>query len=226
MSNSAFRSAYNLAFQVSPIILTGGAFSFPVPIIALIGQLGAFVQGLATSGKISESDFYATFLPVPGSTVINNSVATYPFANQRTAANAIVENPKTISLQMIAPVRDNGGYLTKTAIFTALQTALQNHNNNGGTYSIATPAYIYNNCIMTAMTDTTQSQTQRQITWQLDFLQPLISAQDATSAMSALMGKISGGAVLNSSMPSGLTGSTPLSGIPAAVNNMLALPTS
>ena len=75
MSNSAFRSAYNLAFQVSPIILTGGAFSFPVPIIALIGQLGAFVQGLATSGKISESDFYATFLPVPGGTVINNSVA-------------------------------------------------------------------------------------------------------------------------------------------------------
>lgn len=223
--NSAFRTAYDLAFQVSPIVLTGGQYSFPLPIIALTGELASFVQGVATTGGISANDFYARFLTLPGGTVINNAIATYPFANQQVAANAIIQQPNVISLEMISPVRDNGGYLTKLPLFTALRTALQNHNNSGGTYTIATPAYIYTNCVMPTMTDITPGDTnQKQVRWQLDFVQPLITTSDANAAFSAQMAKINGGGVLTSSSPSGITGANPVVGIPAAINNALASP--
>ena len=49
---AGFRTAYNLAFQVSPIILNGGIASSTLggvlPIIALTGQLAALAQGIAT----------------------------------------------------------------------------------------------------------------------------------------------------------------------------------
>lgn len=223
--SSAFRDVYNLAFQVSPIVLTGGALGVPMPIIGFTGQIGAFLQGVATTGGIDLSDFYATYLPIPGSTVINNAIATYPFANQQVAANAIIQQPKSVSLLMIAPVRDTGGYLTKMAVFTALQTALENHNQAGGTYTIATPAFLYQNCVMTAMTDVTTGETkQRQIMWQLDFIQPLISTSDANASFSAQIAKITGGNVLTQASPSGLTGGNPLTGIPAAINGFLSSP--
>lgn len=209
-NNSAFRDAYNLAFQVSPIILTGGLVG-ELPIIALTGQLLALTQG--GSGL---EDFYATFLPIPGSTVINNAIGTYPFANQQVAANAIIEQPKNISLLMFSPVRAVGGYLTKLAIFTALQTALQNHNRAGGTYTVLTPAFIYTNCILTNIADVTGGETkQRQVQWQLDFVKPLLSLNDAASAQNHLMAAITGGQVITSSSNSGFGNS---------VNNFLAAP--
>ncbi|MHB8388242.1 MAG: hypothetical protein ACYDBH_01515 [Acidobacteriaceae bacterium] len=190
----AARSAYDIAFQVSPIILTGGIASGmlgnAIPIIALVGQLAGFAQGALTSG-FSFEDFYARFLPIHGSTVISNTVGTYPFANQSVAANALVQQPLTVSLQMIAPVKDAGGYLTKLPIFMNLQQSLQAHNIGGGTYTIATPSYIYTNCLMTNMSDITSGETnQQQIIWQLDFVQPLISLQDATNAVNGLMSKL------------------------------------
>lgn len=201
--NSAFRDSYRLAFQISPIILTGGTVGL-MPIIGLSSQVLALAQG-ALSGSIGLEDFYAEYLPVPGGTVINNTIATYPFANQSVAANAIIQQPKNISMLMIAPVRDKGGYLTKLAIFTALQTALENHNNAGGTYTVMTPSYIYTDCIMTTMTDVTSGDTkQKQVQWQIDFVKPLVSLNDAANAQNALMSKLSGGQVVTSSATSGV----------------------
>lgn len=227
------RSAYNIAFQVSPIILTGGIVANTnggaLPIIALVGQAAAFVQGALTSG-FSESDFYATFVPLPGSTVISNAVGTYPFANQSVAANAIIQQPLNVSLQMIVPVKDTGGYLTKLAVFTALQQSLTAHNAAGGTYSIATPSYVYTGCIMTAMTDITSGETkQQQILWQLDFVQPLVSQQQAAAAKSGLAAKYSAGQQAGSSWSglSGVPAQGALSGVPqqvAAVTNFLSQP--
>jgi len=203
--NGAFRDLYKFLFEKCPIFLTGGEYDFPMPIIGLVGQLAALGQGILTNGALTFDDFYADFLPLPGSNVINNAIATYPFANQQVAANAIIEQPKNISLIMIAPVRDTGGYLTKLAIFTALQTALQNHNNAGGSYTILTPAYPYFNCVMSSMTDITDGDTkQRQVQWQIDFVKPLISIADATAAFSNQMSKISNGSYLPSSQPSGI----------------------
>ena len=228
MLNNAFRSAYDLAFQVSPIILTGGIVANApgglMPVIGLTGQLTSFVQGLTSGLGISDS-FYARFLPIPGSTVINNAVGMYPFANQQVAANAIIEQPKNISLLMIAPVRDASGYLTKLATFSALQASFQNHNNAGGTYTIATPAYMYTNCIMTAMTDVTTGDTkQRQVQWQIDFIKPLVSMQAASAAYNNQLAKIAGGQQLNSPFPSGLNGGFNSPGIAGAINGFMGSP--
>ena len=205
---AVFRDAYKLSFQVSPIILVGGIVSNTLggmlPIIGLTGQLASLAQGVLSSGGLSTDDFFAQYLPIPGGTLINNAIGTYPFANQQVAANAIIEQPLNISLQMIAPVRDTGGYLTKLALFTALQSSLRAHNDAGGTYHIATPAFIYTNCVMTAMTDITSGTTnQKQVEWQLDFIRPLVTQQQATTAFSALMGKLAGGGQVTSPAWSG-----------------------
>lgn len=236
----AFRSIYNLAFQVSPIILQGGIVaSVPggmMPIIGLTGQLAAFAQGALSNG-LSASDFFAEFVPMPGGTIVDQSVAIFPFANQQVAGNATIQNPLGVSLRMIAPVKDAGGYLTKLAIFTALATSLNNHNNAGGTYAVATAARIYSPMIMLRMTDITGDQKQQQIMWQLDFMKPLLSQEQAGAAYGGLMSKIAGGqqisgapawsgpaAAINSPVSGAVTLQQNVSGIAGTVNNFLAAP--
>jgi len=191
----SYISSYDLAYQVSPIILVGGiaadAIGGMMPILSLLGQ-----SPLGLLSQITGVDNYqARFLPIPGGTLISNAVGTYPFANQQVAANAIIQQPLNISLLMHAPVRDVGGYLDKLSIFTALQNSLQAHNNAGGTYNIATPAFIYTDCLMTSMQDVTSGETkQQQVQWQIDFVKPLITQQQAAAAFNSLMGKVSSGA--------------------------------
>jgi hypothetical protein len=234
--STAFRSAYDLAFQISPIILVSGiAESTPgklLPVIALTGQLAAFAQGAVTSG-LSLDDFFARFVPIPGGTLLANAIGTYPFANQQVAANAIVQQPLNISLEMIVPVNKAGGYLTKLAILTSLRSSLNAHNNSGGLYHIATPAYIYTNCLMTGMTDITSGDTvQQQVKFQLDFVQPLVTQAQATTAQNSLMSNVTGGKVQVNSLWSSLTtasgnGSPTASGIngmAGAVNTFLSAP--
>lgn len=225
MSNAianAARTAYDLAFQVSPIVLVGGTYANSLggamPIIGLVGQLAALGQGILTSG-ISVDDFFARYLVLPGGTLINNTLGKYPFANQQVAANAIIQQPKNVSLQMICPVKDTAGYLTKLAILTALQSALQGHCNAGGTFNVATPAFIYTDCIMTGMTDITGGMTnQKQVSFQLDFEQPLITQAAATAALNTLMGRLSGGQQITSPDWSGQVSAVPTGGgLPADV---------
>ncbi|MDP9651709.1 hypothetical protein [Paraburkholderia caledonica] len=220
-ASSAFRSVYDLAFQVSPIILNGGIVASTLggmmPIIGLTGQLASFAGATLTSGSISADNFFARFVPVPGGTVISNAVATFPFANQSVAANAIIEQPLAVSLLMIAPVKEDGGYLSKLATFTALRTSLRAHNAAGGTYHIATPSFIYQNCVMTGMQDVTSGEgKQQQIMWQLDFIKPLISETDALTAQNALMSKVTGGQPIT---PSGLAGTSIWSSAATAVGS-------
>jgi hypothetical protein len=205
---NAARTLYDLAFQISPIILTGGSVaSVPggaLPIIMLTGQLASFVQGALTGGGLSTDDFFARFLVVPGGNLVNNAIGMYPFANQQVAANAIIQQPLSISLVMECPVRDDMGYLTKTAILTSLATSLKNHNTSGGLYTIATPAYLYTNCIMTSMTDVTGGATkQQQVRWQFDFVQPIVTVQGAQATMNGLMSKVSNGSQVTDSSWSG-----------------------
>jgi len=185
---------YDLAFQVSPIILVGGIASSAqggaLPIVFLYGQLA-----LLNGGTTDPNAFFARYVPLPGSTLINNQVGMYPFANQAVAANAIIVQPLTLSMLMIAPVNQPGGYLSKLSTFTSLQNSLANHIVAAGTFSIATPAFIYTNLLLTGMTDVTHSENQQQqIEWQLDFIQPLLTLQGAAAAQNNLMSKISSGA--------------------------------
>lgn len=182
---------YDLAFQVSPIILQGGiaanAEGGLLPIIALYNQ-----QAQLTT-TTDPNAFFARYLPLPGSTLLSNAIGTYPFANAQVAANAIIQQPLTLSMMMIAPVNQPGGYQKKLSIFSALQKSLQQHCAAGGRFTVATPAMIYDNLLLTSMTDTTHSETQMQIMYQIDFVQPLLTLTAATAAQQALMQRITNG---------------------------------
>ncbi|MBW8067063.1 MAG: hypothetical protein GJU73_06400 [Ferrovum sp.] len=204
---TVLRDIYTIAFQISPIIFKNGIVSkVPggvLPVVALLGQLG-LIQSAISTGNININDFSFQFRPMPGSDIINQSVATYPFANQRVAANATIQEPLNVSLHMIAPVKVAGGYATKLPQITLLKTLFEKHSNAGGTYIILTPAYIYVDCLMLKMTDITSGETkQDQVAWQLDYFKPLISLSAAKTAMSSLMAKQSGGQQITSNAWSG-----------------------
>lgn len=191
MSITPGMALYKLAFQLSPIILTGGVTrSFPgfaLPIIAITEALN-FPLGLLSGGVNVELDrFFANYRPMQGASIINQEIGKYPFANQTVAANAVITQPLNISLEMIVPVQNRFGYLAKLAIMTALQAVLKQHNATGGTYIIATPSHIYTNCVMTGMRDiSTTTSAQVQNTWQLDFEKPLLTLEEAQGALTSL----------------------------------------
>jgi len=198
---SMTRTAFQLAFELSPIILTYGvADKIPgqmLPILALT-EAGNLPLGLlGGSGPLDLDNYFAHYVPLPGSTLIDQEIANYPFANQAVAANSVVTKPLNISFQMIAPAKGPLGYLSKLPIIMMLQKTLEVHNSTGGTYMILTPSFIYTNCLMTTMRDTSQGAThQVQNTWQLDFVKPLITVNDAigpSGALNGLMRKLTAG---------------------------------
>jgi hypothetical protein len=214
-------TAYDLAFQISPIILVGGVVSGAqggaLPIIYFYGQLGLF-------SDVTDPTAFPRYLPVPGGTLISNQVGTYPFANQYVAANALIVQPLAISMRMISPVNQPGGYLTKLAMFSALQNSLAQHCALGGTFSVATPAYIYNNLLLTEMIDVTHGENQQQqVDWQLDFVQPLLTQQAAAAAQNNFFSKVTGGSSFSSTPSwSGNTNAqspTVSSGLPGIIGN-------
>lgn len=208
------QQTFKLAFEISPIIMTGGvASAIPggmLPIIS-ITEAANFVTGLLSGGGPLDLDkFFAHFVPIPGGTLVDNEIGRYPFANQQVAANAIVVNPRRVSLRMICPAKAVGGYATKLATFAALEAVLSKHNISGGTYTVATPAFLYTNCVMLGLRDVTTGETrQAQSEWQWDFEKPLITASDAAAAQNSLMSKITDG--------SPFTGPPSWSGLPPSV---------
>jgi hypothetical protein len=209
MAATAYLNDYDLAFQISPIMLSGGIVS---------NAQGGLVPLTTYMGNLTPG---ARFIPAPGGTLVSQAIGMYPFANQFVAANATIRQPLTLSMVMICPVNQPGGYLSKLPDFTALQTTLQSHNALGGMYAIATPAFVYNNLLMTAMTDvTTEEDVQKQIQWQLDFIQPIVTGQQAAAALNSLMQKVSGGNQLPATPTwSGNTNASPasLTGVTAAL---------
>lgn len=189
---------FQIGFEISPIIFTNGiAADLPngqLPIIA-ITQNKDFDNGLLSGSlDIPLSEYFATFKPISGGQLVNNQIGMYPFANQTVAANAIITQPIAISLLMICPARGVGGYANKLQTITALKQAFDQHNNLGGTYTIATPAYVYSECIMTSFRDVSPGESkQSQMEWQIDFLRPLLTQEDAQQVMNSLMAKINGG---------------------------------
>ena len=196
MGISAGAVAFKLAYQISPIIFSGGiASAIPGGLLPLLAISGAikFVNGLLSPGStVPDLDsYFAYFQPLAGGTLIDQQIGMYPFANQAVAANATIQQPLTISMLMICPAGAGGGYASRIAIMSSVQSAFDQHNKSGGTYSIVTPSFIYSNCVMTAMTDVSSTATKQvQNTYKLDFLKPLVSMQDASQAYNAEMGKI------------------------------------
>src|ERR1019366_8824131 len=109
-------------------------------------------------------------------------------------------------------------YASKLANMTSIQSTLHQHNVTGGTYTIATPSYFYTNTVMIGMHDVSSGDTkQAQIEWKLDFIQPLISMQDANNyAMNSMMQQLSSGV---QTFGSGL-GLSPTVGVPPSLATM------
>ena len=192
------RTLWKLGYEVSPVILTGGVASLipggMLPIIA-ITQAASFTLGLLQGEvDIDLDSYFAHFKPLPGATLVNNQIGRYPFANQTVAANAIIAEPLAVSLLMNCPANSQGGYVSKLLTMTSLKAVLDQHNLSGGTYTIATPSYLYTNCILTNLRDVSGGEgKQVQTMWQWDFEQPLISQADAAQALGGLLTKIGGG---------------------------------
>ena len=175
------RELYKLGFEISPVILCDGiAQSIPggmLPIVALT-QSASYVSGLL-GGAINLTDldkYFCHWRAAQGSTMVDYDIARYQFANQSIAADALLAQPLRISMLMDAPVNENTGTLTKLVTLSALQVVLQAHANLGGTFTVATPALIYSNCILRTVRDVTGANDpmpQRQWLW--DFEQPLIT---------------------------------------------------
>lgn len=222
MSSAGF-VAFKLAYQISPIILTGGIatnLGGAIPIVALT-EGANFIASLLSGGENIQLDgFFANYQPLPGATLVNNQVATYPFANQSVAANAIIAQGLNISLLMQCPAKGPAGYLLKLITMQSLQASLAQHNNMGGLYSIVTPSYIYTNCILTRMVDVSGGESrQAQYSWQLDFYQPLLTTAQAQQAQNSLIQTLT-----NGTPPQGGTPSWTIAGL--SVNNPTSLLTS
>ena len=197
MAHNIGESIYQLSYEISPIILSGGlAKSIPgglLPIIAITEAANFGFSILNGQNPLNLNNFFGHFRPLPGASLVSNDIAMYPFANQSYAANAIIAKPLNISMLMNCPANANGGYISKMITFTALKAALDAHNQAGGTFVVATPSYIYLNCILTSLTDVSRPDSQQpQNAWQFDFMQPLI-AQGAQNTLGALMSALEGG---------------------------------
>ncbi len=189
---------FKLAYQVSPITLTGGlALSMPggaFPILALTNAL-AFGSGLLDGADIPDLDqAWAAWEPIAGSTLIAQKIGLYPFANQYVAANAVIFDPLTVSMRMICPARQPGDLINRQMLISAMQASLSAHNQAGGLYTVATPAFVWDNCVMLDWTDTAAHDTKQvQDAFQLNFMQPLVTLSQATGAQNSLMQSISNG---------------------------------
>lgn len=191
-------AAFKLAFQLSPIILTNGiAGNIPggmLPIIAITEPLNAATGLLGGTDTIDLDDFFAHFQPMPGGTLIDQQVGTYPFANQAVAANAVIAQPLTYSMLMQCPAQHRLGYAGKLAIMMALQAVLSQHNASGGAYTVITPSFFFTNMLMTGMRDASNGAShQPQNAWQLDFMRPLLTLSEAEQVQNSLMSKLSSG---------------------------------
>jgi len=184
------QTAFQAAYEISPIILQNGIAQFIpgglLPITVLTEMFD--IPG------IEEGQFFAHYKPLPGSTLADWSIAEYPFFSLQMAANAVVQMPLKVSMLMVCPAQNDGGYLIKQAILTALQTEIQTHISQGGTFTVITPAYTYTNCLLTGIRDVSSAgDKQVQLMYQWDFVQPLITVTGALQVLGSLLQNIGAG---------------------------------
>lgn len=198
MALNYFGQAYKLAFEISPILLVNGiAADIPggtLPIAALTEGV-SIVNGLL-HGSI-EAQQSTAFMPMAGTTLIQQDIGNLNFYNQITAANAVVNKPNKVIMQMIRPVStNNGGYAAKSLTFTALKLALDKHNQSGGSYIVLTPSFIFTGCLLRSVVDNSsfsEQNKQVQHSWVFEFEQPLLTISQLDAALGSLMEKFDTG---------------------------------
>lgn len=193
MSYSARQSAFKAAYEIAPIVLSGGIASGIIggmlPVLSVIQSLA-----LDNAGGFALDEAFAQFRPLPGSSLIENQSGKYPFANLAIAANCIVKKETSVSMLMTAPARGSGGMWSKQGLFQSLQNTLANHIASGGTFGVATPAFYWTDLLLLRLADVSGGETnQPQVQWRWDFEKPLISLADAGAVQSQMMSQVSQG---------------------------------
>ena len=186
MPMSAGQSQFRMTFEISAVTLSGGAAS---------GLFGGLLPLLSAMGGADAGldDAFGYFRPLPNTALILQQYGKFPYANLAIAANSAIRDVLPISLLMVCPVRDAGGYAKKLSIITSLKNTLQNHIDQGGTFNVATPFFFFNDLLLDAVHDVTGEGNQPQAMWKWDFEKPLISIADAQAAQSQMMSRVSGG---------------------------------
>ena len=190
---SVLSTAYATAFQISPIFFTGGftkgtvfeSTGYPIVGITQAIATGAnLLQGQLPTNLANLDQYFCQFRPLPGSTLVSNQIATYPFYTNQVAANSQMAEPLNVSLIMYCPANSNTTALSKLAVLQSLRTIVNYHTAQGGTYTVNTPASIYTGCLLRKITDvSTGESNQAQYAYQWDFEQPLITFPTATATL-------------------------------------------
>jgi hypothetical protein len=237
MTNPA-ASQIQYTYVTCPIFLTGGIAGSleggTIPIISLLNP-GAFPSGL---GSVSGPDFdlddaFAQFHAMPGASLQNYDLGRYPFANQVTAANAIITEPLNISMTMIVAFKPgNSNVSNRQSVMTSLKQTLDQHALAGGTYVVNTVSYPYQNAILKGLHDSSSAEVEiPQWRWVWDFEIPLISLEDANNVVqrySNLMGRMSSGQVVQPNASGSITwsGTAPTVGNPASGASSILIPSA
>lgn len=195
---SAARNDFKMQYEISPIMLKGGIAgeSGNMPIVELT-QLGSY--------PIALDNYFAHWKPMSGSTLAQNTIGQYPFANQSVAANAVISQPLNVSMLMICPANSETNFSSKANTFNALKQSIDKHISLGGLFVIMTPSYVYDNCILTGIRDISGGETsQPQYMWAWDFIRPqVVTMEEAQGAQNGLMSKISSGSKVTNTNWSG-----------------------
>ena len=189
MTLQSFRRSY----QIAPILLVNGiAANAPNK-----GQMTilALTEGNEQANYADVNDYFAQFEPLPGGTLVDFSPAEYPFASLNMAANAMLQQALKISLKMLCPARTGqNNYDSIQSKITLIQQQLTAHILAGGTFTVATPATIYDNCLLTTVRDISNAGDKKvQGVFQWDFIKPLITPQQAEAAYNNLYAKMQSG---------------------------------
>ncbi|WP_213322322.1 hypothetical protein [Klebsiella aerogenes] len=198
MSLNYLGQAFKLAFEVSPIMLVDGiAADIPGGVM----PIAVLTEGLSIADGLLHGELKAgptaAFTPMGGTTLVQQEIGSMNFYNMVTAANAVINKPNRVVMQMLRPAfTSGGGYATKSMTFTALKLALDKHNQSGGSYTVLTPSFIYTGCLLRALVDVSgfsEQNKQVQHTWQFEFDQPLLTISQLDAALGSLMSKFESG---------------------------------
>lgn len=204
---------FKRAYQIAPILLTQGiAAGLPNSQMTVL----TLTEGTDSANYANDNDYFAHFKPLPGGTLVDFSPSEYPFASMAMAANAMVQNPLRISLQMTCPARDGANsYANILNTITRIRQQLTAHILAGGMFTVATPGTIYENCLLLSLRDTSSAGDKKvQGVFQWDFVQPLVTQQAAAIVYNNLYSKLSAGLpvsapITNSGVSTTIGGNTP-----------------
>ncbi|MDR3449356.1 MAG: hypothetical protein P4M15_06365 [Alphaproteobacteria bacterium] len=232
MPYSPGQAQFKMSFEISAVSLSGGIASNilggMLPLMSVLQALS--FAGLTGGGDFGLDEAFAYFRPLPNTSLIENQVGHYPFANLAIAANAVIRQPLMCSMLMICPVKDAGGYAAKLGVMTSLQNTLANHCAQGGTFNIATPAFFFTDMILLGLHDVSGGESnQAQLAWKWDLEKPLISQADAAATQNQLMSQISNGLPTNGAQTganavSGSSGASPTAFQASAATPSAGLP--